>query len=64
MIKINGEMFDAGEIPLKEFLDNNGYHSKKIAVERNEMIVPKSDYESCILHSGDIVEIVTLVGGG
>ena len=64
MIKINGEMLDIDEISLMEYLESNGYHSKKIAVECNETIVPKADYESCILHSGDVVEIVTLVGGG
>ena len=64
MIKINGEMLDVNEIALTKYLESNGYHSKKIAVERNETIVPKADYENCILHSGDVVEIVTLVGGG
>lgn len=35
-----------------------------IAVERNKQIVPKSEYAATRLVSGDVLEIVTLVGGG
>lgn len=35
-----------------------------IAVERNKQIVPKSEYAGTRLESGDVLEIVTLVGGG
>ncbi len=64
MIKVNGEMFDIGETPLTSFLSQNGYEGKAIAVEINEVIVPKAKYEGCDLRDGDTVEIVTLVGGG
>jgi sulfur carrier protein len=64
MIKVNGEIFNITEIPLVKFLEENGYDPKRIAVERNEMIVPKAEYDSCILNDGDTVEIVSLVGGG
>ncbi len=64
MIKINGTQIDATELPLLAYLEANGYNPKRIAVECNEMIVPKSQYANCILHSGDVVEIVSFVGGG
>ena len=64
MLKVNGEKFDISEIPLVKFLEENNYNPKRIAVEINELIVPKADYDSCILNDGDTVEIVTLVGGG
>ena len=64
MIKVNGEKFDITEIPLVKFLEENNYNPKRIAVERNEVIIPKSEYDSCVLSDGDCVEIVTLVGGG
>lgn len=35
-----------------------------IAVERNEEIVRKANYENTILKEGDTLEIVHLVGGG
>ncbi|MFN7449128.1 MAG: sulfur carrier protein ThiS, partial [Pirellula sp.] len=38
--------------------------SRFCAVELNLDIVPKSDYATRRLQSGDKVEVVTLVGGG
>lgn len=64
MIKINGEKIDKDEMNLSEYLKENNYQMQKIAIECNEEIVPKSQYESFILHSGDVIEIVSLVGGG
>jgi sulfur carrier protein len=37
---------------------------KKVAVERNGEIVPKSAHASTLLADGDQVEIVVAVGGG
>ena len=64
MIKINGEFFNYQEIPLCQFLAEHNYNQARIAVERNEEIVPKATYASCILKDGDVVEIVSFVGGG
>ena len=37
---------------------------KKIAVERNGEIVPRSAHASTVLADGDALEIVVAVGGG
>ena len=37
---------------------------KKIAVERNGEIVPRSPLSSTLVHDGDKLEIVVAVGGG
>ena len=37
---------------------------KRVAVERNGDIVPKSRHESTLLAAGDRLEIVVAVGGG
>jgi sulfur carrier protein len=37
---------------------------KKVAVERNGEIVPKSAHASTVLADGDRLEIVAAVGGG
>ncbi|MGA8049711.1 MAG: sulfur carrier protein ThiS [Burkholderiales bacterium] len=37
---------------------------KKIAVERNGEIVPKSAHAATVLADGDALEIVVAVGGG
>ncbi len=36
----------------------------RVAVEVNEQLVPRRDFEKTRLTPGDRVEIVTLVGGG
>jgi sulfur carrier protein len=41
-----------------------GLASKKIAVERNGEIVPRSRYATTPVHEGDRLEIVGAVGGG
>ena len=37
---------------------------KRIAVEVNLNIVPRSDYGKCQIRAGDKVEVVQAVGGG
>ena len=41
-----------------------GLEGKRIAVERNGEIVPKSRYASTAVDAGDRLEIVAAVGGG
>lgn len=41
-----------------------GYEGKRIAVERNGDIVPKSQHGQQALAEGDEIEIVVAVGGG
>lgn len=41
-----------------------GLAGRPLAVEVNERIVPRRDLAGCMLHAGDRIEIVTLVGGG
>lgn len=64
MIRINGEEADAEGKVLLDYLIENGYSLKRIAVERNGDIVPKAKYEETMFCDGDKVEIVSFVGGG
>ena len=41
-----------------------GLEGKRIAVERNGEIVPKSCYADTLVLAGDTLEIVAAVGGG
>jgi thiamine biosynthesis protein ThiS len=41
-----------------------GLDPRKVAVERNEEIVPRSQYAETRLTSGDVLEIVHFIGGG
>ncbi len=47
-----------------ELLEALGYGGKRVAVELNGQIVPKSHYGSVGLRADDQVEIVVAVGGG
>lgn len=65
MIKINGKEIDAEELNLLSYLEENGFLAEgRVAVECNEMIIPRAEYANTILHSGDVVEVVSFVGGG
>lgn len=64
MVKINGVAVDAAGQTLTQYLATTNYDSKRIAVERNNNIVPKSQYAETVLCDGDAVEVVSFVGGG
>lgn len=64
VVKINGENLDLAGKTIAEYLKSNNYNTKRIVVERNEMIVPKEQYSDTVLLDGDCVEVVSFVGGG
>ncbi len=65
MVKINGQEVTFGkEISVTEYLEENGYQIRRIAVELNGEILPKYQYSDTMLKNGDSMEIVTFVGGG
>jgi sulfur carrier protein len=64
-ISVNG---DAVQLPegasVKVLLDQLKIATPRVAVERNREIVPKAEYASTKLVSGDALEVVEFVGGG
>ena len=64
-ITLNGE---ARRVPapltVAGLLDRLGLDRRKVAVERNEEIVPRSLYDATALVPGDQLEIVHFIGGG
>ncbi len=64
MVKINGEEKNAAGKTIAEYLRESGCDTKRIAVELNGDILPKSRYESTFLQDGDVMEVVSFVGGG
>ena len=64
MVTVNGEKVEAVDKNLAEYLEEKAFDIKKIAVEINGEIVPKSKYSETALHDGDSVEVVSFVGGG
>ena len=62
---INGERRQvAAGATVAELLADLGLQGKKIAVEKNGDIVPKSQHSSETVAPGDSLEIVAAVGGG
>ncbi len=64
-ITVNGEKTQiAAATSVAGLLEALELEPKKIAVERNLEIVPKSQYQDTALADGDQIEIVQFVGGG
>lgn len=54
----------SASISVSALIEELGFTGKRIAVERNGEIVPKSTYASVQIEAGDRLEIVVAVGGG
>ena len=67
MIKfiLNGKIFELeNDMSVYDFLAQNGYELKFIALERDGEILPKKLWRERFMSEGNAYEIVTLVGGG
>ena len=65
MIIVNGKEINLTEdTTVAEYLEQNQYQVKRIAVELNGDILPKYEYSDTMLEDGDRLEVVTFVGGG
>lgn len=65
MIQINGENKTGYEgLSVVQMVEKEGYTIGRIALEINGTIISKNDYNDTILHSGDVIEVVSFVGGG
>lgn len=64
-IQVNGQDHELpGPTTLAGLVERLGLDARKIAIERNLEIVPRSIYATTALHEGDRLEIVNFVGGG
>jgi sulfur carrier protein len=62
---INGEPADLPQtMSIAALLEARNLAGKRVAVERNGEIVPKSQHTSVVVANGDRIEIVVAVGGG
>ena len=64
-IRLNGreEEVDAGAT-VGRVVDGVARDRSRIAVERNREIVPRATWDETPVEEGDVLEVVTLVGGG
>ena len=67
MIKltVNGEEKQlAKDLTVRQLIVELDLGKAAVAVEVNRELVPKRSHDATVLQDGDIVELVTLVGGG
>jgi thiamine biosynthesis protein ThiS len=60
----NKSTFLDDSLTIKSLLNQIDMKQKYFAVEVNEQIVPKSNYDIFLIKEGDKIEIVTAIGGG
>lgn len=64
-IQLNGEEYAVdGDARLLSLIERLRMRRGRIAVEINQVVVPRANYDSVTLKPGDRVEIVNFVGGG
>ena len=64
-IIINGSSREVPDnLSASELILSLGLANKRLALEINREIVPRSTFESHIIHADDKVEIVHAIGGG
>jgi len=63
-LTINGESREITSATVARMVGELGLDPRKVAVERNLEIVPKSQFEATVLDDGDRIEIVHFIGGG
>ena len=63
-IQVNGDTREVSARTISELVEALGLDVRKVAVERNLEIVPRSLHEATPIAEGDRIEVVQFVGGG
>jgi thiamine biosynthesis protein ThiS len=64
-ILLNGESHELSEpMTLQRLLDELGIDARRVAIERNLVVVRRAEYATEVVADGDEIEIVNFVGGG
>lgn len=64
-ISVNGKPFEIAEGSTAEALVAQlELTEKRIAMELNQTVIPRSQYPNTVLSAADVVEIVHAIGGG
>ena len=64
-IQLNGESQDIPDhSTAQNLVDLLELGGKRLAMELNREIIPRSTYPETLLHEGDQIEIVHAIGGG
>ena len=63
-IQVNGEHREVAAVTILALVEELGLDVRKVAVERNLEIVPRTLHATTALAEGDRIELVQFVGGG
>lgn len=63
-IQVNGDHREVTATTILALVEELSLDPRKVAVERNLEIVPKSLHGTTVLADGDRIELVQFVGGG
>jgi sulfur carrier protein len=63
-IQVNGDTREVASRTILALVGELGLDPRKVAVERNLEIVPRSLHGDTVLAEGDRIEMVVFVGGG
>ncbi|MBX3679118.1 sulfur carrier protein ThiS [Cognatazoarcus halotolerans] len=64
-VNFNGQDWPLPEpVTVRTMLERIGLADKRVAVERNGQVVPKSRHTEVVVSDGDRIEIIVAVGGG
>lgn len=64
-LTVNGDVLDLPEhATLSTLIEQLALTGKRIAIEVNQEIVPRSQHDDYVLSEGDQIEVVHAIGGG
>ena len=63
--RLNGEPYSLpGPLTIAELLEHLQIDARRVAVERNFVVIKREAYATTKVDDGDLIEIVNFVGGG
>lgn len=64
-IQLNGDPLQLpAPLTVAALLAHLGIDGRRVAVEHNEIVVKRAQYDAVLVEDGDVVEVVNFVGGG
>lgn len=64
IITLNGDPYETDTATIAALLERLEIDPRRVAVERNFIVIKRDAYASTAIESGDQIEIVNFVGGG
>lgn len=58
------ESFDRETMTVREMLELKKFSFRMRIIKINGVLIPKDDYDSVIIHEGDVVQMLYLMSGG